>query len=905
MLTPVELENIFNEIGLPEGGRRLVAKARREAPVRQVRSSRSNLITRYPSQKMGRVIETESHTVEFAAMLRYEWDPAVLEYYPQPMEIDQKVKAPGGKATRLQHTPDFLLIKRDVILVEEWREEDRLLKLALNSPGKFLREVEGWRYPLAEDFFAEQGLEYRLRSADELPQQYIQNLFFLGTYLDANYPELEERDLEVLRRAFQNKASIHLKQLMDAPGLTSDSIYKAIADKILAFDLYNDNLGETDRVMVFRDEPTMVFLQKSMAPSVGLPQERLDFSIQPGGKMVLDKTEYDILFVDGDRVSTKCREVIQDFPLDIIEKLHRKGQLKLIPNALVIHGRKVEGSNLEDYTPAQLETALTRATWLQQASLAPDSVPVCRRTLQRYRRAVELAGESALARNLALVPKHFLKGDRRRKISKEVLALIEEVIREKYNKPGNISIRTAYLYFRAACEAANLTPCSLKAFSQEVQQRKSTRLRQGKRLAYQEGQFVNYLHIKDEVHGVRPFQIVHIDHTELQVLLCLPNSKESLGRAWLTLAMDAESRAVVGFYLTFDPPSYRSCMMVMRDIVRRHGRLPEMLVLDNGKEFHSKSMMRLCALYGVSIRYRPSAKARFGSVMERLFGTTQSQLINQLTGNTQLLRFVRSITKQVMPENFVSWTLPALHAALDFYFTELYGADPHPTHHEGPVQHLSRRLKETGERHTRLVAYDHRFLVETCPSPVDRETRVVDMQRGVKVNHFLYHCKEFCSPRLDGTAVEIRVDPWDIRFVYALVENKWLRCANNHLAKYRSYTEVELQYALEEAKNRTRKKSLAPGRIAEWLKVLDPENWDDRLKKEDDRQSECRLLYESLGMGGIEPNTSGSAKPTSEKTKPAKPRPVLKKLVSEAPASNQNETQRSSSWSQEDDYELL
>lgn len=335
MLTPVELENIFNEIGLPEGGRRLVAKARREAPVRQVRSSRSNLITRYPSQKMGRVIETESHTVEFAAMLRYEWDPAVLEYYPQPMEIDQKVKAPGGKATRLQHTPDFLLIKRDVILVEEWREEDRLLKLALNSPGKFLREVEGWRYPLAEDFFAEQGLEYRLRSADELPQQYIQNLFFLGTYLDANYPELEERDLEVLRRAFQNKASIHLKQLMDAPGLTSDSIYKAIADKILAFDLYNDNLGETDRVMVFRDEPTMVFLQKSMAPSVGLPQERLDFSIQPGGKMVLDKTEYDILFVDGDRVSTKCREVIQDFPLDIIEKLHRKGQLTPAPSTRI------------------------------------------------------------------------------------------------------------------------------------------------------------------------------------------------------------------------------------------------------------------------------------------------------------------------------------------------------------------------------------------------------------------------------------------------------------------------------------------------------------------------------------------------------------------------------------------
>ena len=58
-----------------------------------------------------------------------------------------------------------------------------------------------------------------------------------------------------------------------------------------------------------------------------------------------------------------------------------------------------------------------------------------------------------------------------------------------------------------------------------------------------------------------------------------------LGPSWLTLLIDAYSRRVLGRTVTFDPPSYRSVMMVIRECVRRHARLPEVLVVDGGKEF--------------------------------------------------------------------------------------------------------------------------------------------------------------------------------------------------------------------------------------------------------------------------------------------------------------------------------
>jgi putative transposase len=457
------------------------------------------------------------------------------------------------------------------------------------------------------------------------------------------------------------------------------------------------------------------------------------------------------------------------------------------------------------------------------------------------------AGDSVIDRHLAIAPKYANSGRRERRLSDAVIALIAKTVREKYNTPTNVNKEWNYMDFVAACYGAGEDPCSRRTFVKELARHGSVFLREGKRRAYQDAPIVHYLDLHESIHGVRPFQVVHIDHTELQIELTIPDSKESFGRVWLSLAMDAESRAMVGFYLSFEPPSYRSCMMVLRDIVRRHGRLPEMLVIDNGKEFHSKAMRRVCLLYGTTLRYRPASKARFGGVLERLFETTQSQFINNLAGNTQVLRHARQATKRVMPSNFVEWTLPALHGGLDYYFATLYGKEPHPTHQDGPVEHLEARLTETGERRNRLVRFDHRFLVETCPSPLDGETRKVDDQRGVKIQHVWYWCDAFRTHRLDGQNLPVRVDPWDIRHVFVLIGGEWHRCRSKLAWLVESYTEVELRYACEEFNKRysVKKKNLEPERLAEWLQVRKASIFDSRLAR---KVSETRLIYGPLAM---------------------------------------------------------
>ena len=92
------------------------------------------------------------------------------------------------------------------------------------------------------------------------------------------------------------------------------------------------------------------------------------------------------------------------------------------------------------------------------------------------------------------------------------------------------------------------------------------------RAAYPERPWYWELEYRTPRHGSRPFEIVHIDHTELDIEVCSSSTGELLGKPWVTFMMDAYSRRLLAVYLTFDPPSYRSVMMVLRICVQRFER---------------------------------------------------------------------------------------------------------------------------------------------------------------------------------------------------------------------------------------------------------------------------------------------------------------------------------------------
>jgi hypothetical protein len=84
MLDDDAFQHWLEKLGFSDPARTLLTDIRRSPPVRRVAGGRGNIHGSYPSRKMRRTIQFESHT-ELGAIYIMEHDPGVLEYWDQPV----------------------------------------------------------------------------------------------------------------------------------------------------------------------------------------------------------------------------------------------------------------------------------------------------------------------------------------------------------------------------------------------------------------------------------------------------------------------------------------------------------------------------------------------------------------------------------------------------------------------------------------------------------------------------------------------------------------------------------------------------------------------------------------------------------------------------------------------------
>jgi hypothetical protein len=157
-------------------------------------------------------------------------------------------------------------------------------------------------------------------------------------------------------------------------------------------------------------------------------------------------------------------------------------------------------------------------------------------------------------------------------------------IKDKVETVVNITKSTLYGAFRLACKGDGIDPPSRKVFMKAYKSRngsEQTSKIEGSKVAYQQEEFVDDKYYTAPVHGDRAWEYAHLDHTEMDVVLRHSDTLAVFGKAWITILLCSFSRRVLAHYVTFEKPSRISCMGVVRECVRRWGRLPECIVVDN------------------------------------------------------------------------------------------------------------------------------------------------------------------------------------------------------------------------------------------------------------------------------------------------------------------------------------
>ena len=427
------------------------------------------------------------------------------------------------------------------------------------------------------------------------------------------------------------------------------------------------------------------------------------------------------------------------------------------------------------------------------------------RTLERWIAAYRAAQMQHDSGYLGLLPKPN-RGNRENRLPEQVRSLMMEFIEKDYESLKQKTMYATWSALKLACDRRQMPAPSYKTFTRAVHRRagaEQVQKRQGRRAAYALQPFYWELEQRTPRHGDRPFEIAHIDHTQADVWAVCSQTGRVLGRPWLSLLTDAFSRRILALYLTFDPPSYRSCMMILRECVRRHSRLPQILVMDGGKEFESIYFETLLARCEVTKKTRPPAKARFGSTCERIFGTANDRFLHNLQGNTQVARGTRQITKSVDPRNHAAWPLKEIHRRLSEYAYEIYDTIDHPALGQSPREAFDAAMAQTGSRSHRKITYDQDFFILTLPS-TRKGTAKVTPGRGMKVNHLYYWSEHFRNPAWETQRVPVRYDPFDVGTAYAFVDGQWVECHSEYSPVLRGHSEREVHLASEELRKRSR-----------------------------------------------------------------------------------------------------
>lgn len=278
-----------------------------------------------------------------------------------------------------------------------------------------------------------------------------------------------------------------------------------------------------------------------------------------------------------------------------------------------------------------------------------------------------------------------------------------------------------------------------------------------------------------------------VDHTLLDILVIDEETMQIAGRPWLTAIIDRYSRCIVGYSVSFAPPSWASIMDALRVAVMPKNWIyegfkaiyagesgienpwdcygkPDRLIMDHGRDFKSLSMDATLTALAIEPDYTKPRKPWLKGKIERWFGTLERQIVHTLPGTVMSKWENRKFYNS---EKFAVLTIDEVNWIVAKWVIDIYHQDHHGKIGRTPAQAWNEGLKEI---------MPHREIPKNLLVPltgliVPRTLR----DGGIRFKGLRWDAPELSRTRglLPNSAdVQVRIDPLDLTLCYVYDEKR-------------------------------------------------------------------------------------------------------------------------------------
>jgi len=526
-------------------------------------------------------------------------------------------------------------IGADSVVVEEYKPASERDELDEKYPGKYNRLPDGnYTSDAINRVLNPMGIGFSLRFSDEISTIGHRNRRLLYTFLQPHAEQFYLPKMQTLLEIFEAVPSKTIAELVEGSA-DIDELHWAIAHGRLYVDL-NAALLTTQRsqVQVFRDVEALQAWTLAIRPDGTRPgKDRLtgEYRFSPGDTFTFDGQRMTITIVGATALYTVTdRGEHITIAYTLLYAAHRAGKV-VLPDCARPDGKD---SRFWRASPKALERAVCHAGVIESIDRGEDLPPDLRyspRTIRRWRAAIRDGIAKGMSPVESLIDENDQKGFHGSHVDQTFSAKLDKWTRDALKDRLNKSLLAMYFDIKKMAEEDGHQMIVKSCFYERVAKLKSIetlRSSEGHKRAYPHMPAFWMLERETPVHCERPLELVHFDSTLLDIELRSSISGEVLGRPWLSIAVCANTRRVVGMYLSFRPPSYISSMMLLADIVKRFGRLPDAVIHDWGSEFKSKDFKYALSALFIKRYVRPKSAPRFGAILERMFGIVTQEFIS-------------------------------------------------------------------------------------------------------------------------------------------------------------------------------------------------------------------------------------------------------------------------------------